>query len=147
MRDRFLGVGFWARFVLRARSRLTGKGLVVFAALALVALPTIVRADDAPSLPSFAGASGGGSGGIGADASNGTATARYPIALPPARGVIQPILSLGYAHTARGAVTEVGAGWSLGLPNIERHSRLGGRPKWNGDDIYRLSGARLVQIF
>jgi len=110
----------------------------------LLLLPALVRADGAPSLPAFEGSMGGGTGGEGADASSGVAGATYPLLLPPARGTIQPILGLSYGHTARLNITEVGAGWSLGLPSIERTAAAGGPPRFDATDVFRLAGARLT---
>jgi len=80
----------------------------------------------------------------GADA-KGTATARYPLVIPPARGAPQPILGLHYTQGAT-RISEVGVGWSLGLPVIERRGLAGSAPLFTDEDVYYLSGERLVQI-
>jgi len=91
-----------------------------------------------------AGAFGGETSGS-ADASTGTAVADHPIVVPPARGIPQPILGLSYAHT-RTAVSEVGVGWSLGVPSVERRGLAGGPPMFDATDVYYFAGARLVRV-
>jgi hypothetical protein len=68
----------------------------------------------------------------------------YPLAFPPARGGPQPLVSLSYSHT--GGMSEVGQGWSLGLPVIERKGLAGGPPTFAATDSYHLSGQILLYL-
>lgn len=58
------------------------------------------------------------------DGPSGSAKATLPIALPTARGSVQPHLSLNYLSDS--GEGEAGAGWRLSLPSIERRGPSGG---------------------
>ena len=65
-----------------------------------------------------------------------------PIEVPPFRG-LEPHLSLGYSSEGRNGF--VGVGWSLGgFSTIERTNAGGGTPRWDGTDVYRLDGAKML---
>ena len=98
---------------------------------------------DPPATYGF-GNYGGSTAGSVVDLATGTASISYPIVLPRARGAAQPLLSLHYNHTV--GFSEVGVGWSLGLPSIERKSLAGGPPLLDSTDGYELSGVPLVKI-
>jgi RHS repeat-associated protein len=80
----------------------------------------------------------------------GAFTDSVPIVLPPFRG-LEPKLSLDYS--SRGGIRAgdwnagfLGIGWSLGgLPEITRTSAVGGAPRFEASDVYRLDGTDLVQ--
>ena len=128
-----------------ASKRRTRTWSLLTAALAVV---TAFLADAPPASADSAqyGYGNFGSSATGAfvEDSTGVATTSYPIVLPRGRGEVQPLLGLRYAHT--GGLSEVGVGWSLGLPVIERRGLAGGPPTFDASDVYELSGARLVKI-
>ncbi len=65
-----------------------------------------------------------------------------PIEVPPFRG-LEPHLALGYTSEGRDGL--VGVGWSLGgFSTIERTNAGGGTPRWDGSDVFRLDGAKML---
>ena len=49
----------------------------------------------------------------------------YPIYVPPGRNGLQPNLSLKYSNIAKNTNSNVGFGWELEIPKIERYTRKG----------------------
>jgi Salmonella virulence plasmid 65kDa B protein len=83
------------------------------------------------SVPSGAGKIQGMGESFSAQLSTGIATFNVPIALPAARGQVQPSLSLSYS-SARGHGV-AGLGWSIGAPSIFRQTDRG-NPKYLDPD-------------
>jgi hypothetical protein len=82
-----------------------------------------------------------------ADPFGGTASYAYRFDLPPGTGGLTPELVLTYSTQTRN--TEVGYGWSLNIPYIERSTRLRGPayhdPAVDGGDIFELEGDLLAR--
>ena len=115
---------------------------------ALLATSATRARADGPDAVVAAGTYSGGGGprDTSVDAATGTVTTTYPLIFPPARGEPQPLLGLSYVHTA--GLSEVGMGWSLNLPAIERHGLASGPPLFEASDpyVYELSGVSLVRV-
>ena len=113
-------------------------------AIALTAAPGVVHADDGVATYAVGNFGSAGATNASVDVATGTARASYPLVFPPARAQPQPILSLQYSHV--GGMSEVGKGWSLGLPVIERRGLAGGPPRFDENDVYYLSGTPLLFV-
>lgn len=72
------------------------------------------------------------------DLFTGTGNYSVPISLPPGRNGFQPELSLQYS-TGNGN-GPLGLGWALSIPGMMRQTSKG-IPKYEGNDIFILSGA------
>jgi RHS repeat-associated protein len=59
------------------------------------------------------------------DELSGTYSFQVPIIVPPGRNGVQPQLALQYSSQPQSEVSEVGYGWSLSIPSIERINRRG----------------------
>jgi hypothetical protein len=83
-----------------------------------------------------------------ADPFGGTASYAYRFDLPPGTGGLTPELVLTYSTQTRN--TEVGYGWSLNIPYIERSTRLRGpayhNPAVDGGDVFELEGDLLARV-
>lgn len=76
------------------------------------------------------------------DRTTGAATLRVPVPLPPGRNGFGPSFVLTY--TSGGGNSPFGAGWALtGLPTIGIDTREH-VARWDGSDVYQLSGDELV---
>lgn len=114
---------------------------ILFSTLALTT--TASYAQTVPPAPSRLAFGVWNEGGGRTDAATGAAVTSYPFALPRARGFVQPTLGLHYRST--NGPSEVGEGWSIGLPAITRRNAAGGPPRYDGTDHFELSGQRLVR--
>ncbi|MFN9811770.1 MAG: toxin TcdB middle/N-terminal domain-containing protein [Deltaproteobacteria bacterium] len=69
--------------------------------------------------------------------STGTSSFQVGLAFPPAVAGFGPSLALGYS--SGGGNTELGLGWSLGLPTVQRGTDRG-LPRYDVDDVFILRG-------
>ncbi len=71
------------------------------------------------------------------DLNTGSMTYRVPLKVPSGVGGLTPSVALSYS--SGGGNSEVGFGWSLGIPKIQIRTEKG-IPKYDGSDIYTISG-------
>jgi RHS repeat-associated protein len=102
------------------------------------------------ALPSGPGSVSGLGESFAADPSTGVGTLSIPVPLLPARGGMQPSLSVSYSSTSGSGV--VGLGWSTGAPYIARQTERGiprydDRADYHGEqDRFAFNGAELVPL-
>jgi hypothetical protein len=90
------------------------------------------------SLPKGGGALHGIGEKFSPDLYTGTGNFIVPIALPSGRNGLQPELNLSYSSGNGNG--PFGLGWSLSVPGVSLKTS-NGIPRYQGDDVYVLSGA------
>jgi RHS repeat-associated protein len=100
-------------------------------------------ASDLLTLPSGGGALRGLGESFQPDLHTGTGTFTVPLDLPPGRAGFHPRLALAY-HSAAGN-GPCGIGWAVDIPSIRRRTERR-VPRYDGSDVFLLSGAELVPV-
>ena len=100
--------------------------------------------DDRVSLPEGPGSLEGLGDNVEINANMGAMSYRVPITTPNGRHGMTPNLDLSYSSSA--PVGELGIGWSMQLPSIERMSSRGA-PRYTSDDLFAADGGtELVEV-
>ncbi|MFT3926508.1 MAG: SpvB/TcaC N-terminal domain-containing protein [Myxococcales bacterium] len=117
--------------------------------LALVGWASWARAetgvsDERVSLPDGPGSIGGAGDNVLVAPNMGSMSYSVPIEVPEGFAGATPSLSLAYSSML--GSSEVGIGWEMRVPNIERFT-LRGVPRYNSDDVFAADGfEELVQV-
>lgn len=100
--------------------------------------------DDRVSLPDGPGSMGGAGQNTDMQANMGSMSYAVALEAPPGFAGATPSLALTYSSMAGNA--DVGIGWELMVPSIERHL-LRGVPRYDADDAFAVNGSEeLVQV-